>query len=256
MTTPNPQTIDLNFSLVGKVAIVTGGASGIGSAIVDAFTAKGATVVVLDRALQAAQRKVDEGKAVAALGCDVTSEESVSTAVDQVAARFGRIDIVVNSAGVVLLDAAEDLGTDAWNVTMAVNLRGAFLVSQRAGRVMLAQGSGKVISLASQAGTVALPSHAAYCASKSGLLGLTRVLALEWGGRGVTANTISPTVVLTDLGRAAWDNPQGEALKQQIPANRFALPEEIAAAAVFLASDGANMINGVDLLVDGGYTIR
>jgi NAD(P)-dependent dehydrogenase (short-subunit alcohol dehydrogenase family) len=256
MTTPNPQTIDLNFSLVGKVAIVTGGASGIGSAIVDAFTAKGATVVVLDRALQAAQRKVDEGKAVAALGCDVTSEESVSTAVDQVAARFGRIDIVVNSAGVVLLDAAEELGTDAWNVTMAVNLRGAFLVSQRAGRVMLAQGSGKVISLASQAGTVALPSHAAYCASKSGLLGLTRVLALEWGGRGVTANTISPTVVLTDLGRAAWDNPQGEALKQQIPANRFALPEEIAAAAVFLASDGANMINGVDLLVDGGYTIR
>jgi D-threitol dehydrogenase (NAD+) len=96
----------------------------------------------------------------------------------------------------------------------------------------------------------------AYCASKFGLVGMTKVLALEWAGRGVTANTISPTVVLTDLGRAAWDNAEGEALKEQIPVGRFALPEEIAAAAVYLASDAAAMVNGADLLVDGGFTIR
>jgi len=245
-----------DYSLAGKVAVVTGGASGIGSAIVDAFAAKGATVVVLDRAMQAAQRKVSQGSAAAAIDCDVTLEQSVADAITAVSAQFGRIDILVNSAGIAVTDAAEDLTIDSWDRTMAVNLRGAFLVSQEVGRIMLTQGSGTVISLASQAATIALPGHLAYCASKSGLVGLTKVLALEWAGRGVTANTISPTVVMTPLARELWDNPDGEALKAQIPTQRFAEPEEIAAVAVFLASDAAKMINGVDLLVDGGYTIR
>ena len=245
-----------DYSLAGKVAVVTGGASGIGSAIVDAFAAKGATVVVLDRAMQAAQRKVSQGSAAAAVECDVTLEQSVANAITAVSAQFERIDILVNSAGIAVTDAAEDLTIDGWDRTMAVNLRGAFLVSQEVGRIMLAQGSGTVISLASQAATIALPGHLAYCASKSGLVGLTKVLALEWAGRGVTANTISPTVVMTPLARELWDNPDGEALKAQIPTQRFAEPEEIAAVAVFLASDAAKMINGVDLLVDGGYTIR
>ena len=155
-----------------------------------------------------------------------------------------------------MTDAAEDLTVDKWDLTMAVNLRGAFLVTQQVGRIMLAQGRGAVISLASQAATVALPGHVAYCASKFGLVGLTKVLALEWAGRGVRANTISPTVVMTPLAKELWDNPEGEALKAQIPTGRFALPEEIAAVAVFLASDAAKMIHGADLLVDGGYTIR
>ena len=248
--------IDYDFSLAGKVAVVTGGASGIGSAIVDAYAAKGATVVVLDRAMEAAQRKVSEGTAAAAIECDVTIEQSVVDAVSGVSARFGRIDVLVNSAGIGLMDAAEELTIEKWDLTMAINLRGVFLVSQQVGRVMLAQGSGTVISLASQAATVALPGHLAYCASKFGLVGLTKVLALEWAGRGVTANTISPTVVMTPLAKELWDNPDGEALKAQIPTQRFAEPEEIAAVAVFLASDAAKMINGVDLLVDGGYTIR
>ena len=251
-----PSEIDYDFSLAGKVAVVTGGASGIGSAIVDAYAAKGATVVVLDRTMEAAQRKVSDGSAAAAIECDVTIEQSVVDAVSAVSARFGRIDVLVNSAGIGLMDAAEELTIEKWDLTMAINLRGVFLVSQQVGRVMLAQGSGTVISLASQAATVALPGHLAYCASKSGLVGLTKVLALEWAGRGVTANTISPTVVMTPLAKELWDNPDGEALKAQIPTQRFAEPEEIAAVAVFLASDAAKMINGVDLLVDGGYTIR
>lgn len=246
----------VDFSLSGKVAVVTGGASGIGAAIVGAYASKGATVVVLDRALEAAQRAVSVGKASAAIACDVTDEKSVVDAVDAVTARFRSIDILVNSAGVVVLGPAEDLALGAWDLTMSVNLRGAFLMSQHVGRVMLSQGRGTIISIASQAATVALADHVAYCASKFGLVGMTRVLALEWAGRGVTANTISPTVVLTELGRTAWDNPEGEKLKAQIPTGRFALPEEIAAAAVFLASDAASMINGADLLVDGGYTVR
>jgi NAD(P)-dependent dehydrogenase (short-subunit alcohol dehydrogenase family) len=129
-------------------------------------------------------------------------------------------------------------------------------MSQHVGRHLLDRGRGTIISIASQAATVALEGHVAYCASKFGLVGMTKVLALEWAGRGVTANTISPTVVLTDLGRTAWDNPAGEALKQRIPVGRFARPEEIAAAAVYLASDAAALVNGADLLVDGGYTIH
>jgi NAD(P)-dependent dehydrogenase (short-subunit alcohol dehydrogenase family) len=123
-------------------------------------------------------------------------------------------------------------------------------------RTLVKAGGGKIISLASQAGSVALDQHVAYCSSKFGVIGLTKCLASEWAGRGVTVNSISPTVVLTDLGKNAWDGPKGEALKKLIPTGRFALPEEIAAAAVFLASGGADMINGADLLIDGGYTIR
>jgi D-threitol dehydrogenase (NAD+) len=248
--------IDYDFSLAGKVAVVTGGASGIGSAIVDAYATKGATVVVLDKGVDAAQHKVSEGIAAAAIACDVTIEQSVVDAVSAVNAQFGHIDVLVNSAGIAVTAPAAELTVDAWDLTMAINLRGAFLVSQQVGRVMLAQGGGTVISLASQAATIALPGHVAYCASKFGLVGLTKVLALEWAGRGVTANTISPTVVMTPLAKEVWDNPEGEALKAQIPTQRFAEPEEIAAVAVFLASDAAKMINGVDLLVDGGYTIR
>jgi NAD(P)-dependent dehydrogenase (short-subunit alcohol dehydrogenase family) len=253
--------MDLDFSLQDKVALVTGGASGIGQAIVAAFAAKGATAVVADRAVQdaaaqdAAAQDAD-GRAAAAFACDVTDPVSVDRVVTEVERQFGRIDVLVNSAGLALLGPAEELPLEQWDATLSVNLTGAFVMCQRVGKVMLAQGSGAIISLASQAASVALPGHVAYCASKAGLLGLTRVLALEWAGRGISVNTISPTVVLTPLGRKAWDNPEGEALKAQIPTGRFALPEEIAAAAVYLASDAARMVNGADLVVDGGYTIR
>ena len=243
-------TVDLSFSLDGKVAVITGGASGIGAAIASAYAAKGAKVVILDLTVPS-----DRGD-VAAFACDVTDQASVVAAVDQVMQLHGRIDVLVNSAGVVQLAPAEELSLSAWNTTLAVNLTGAFLLSQTVGRIMLEQRHGKVINLASQAASVALLAHAAYCASKFGLVGLTKVLASEWAGRGVTANTISPTVVLTDLGRKAWEGPKGDRLKEEIPTGRFAYPEEIAAAAVFLASDAADMINGADLLVDGGYTIR
>ena len=252
-----PESVDLSFSLAGRRALVTGGASGIGAAIVAAFAEKGAHVAVVDVKAEAAVA------AAAALGPehvglegDVTSPESVTAAVDAAVAHLGGLDIVVNCAGVALLDSAESLSPSAWSTTLAVNLTGTFLVSQAAGRVMLEAGHGRVINLASQAGTVAIDGHAAYSASKFGVIGLTKTLALEWGGRGVTANTISPTVVLTELGRSAWDNDKGVKHQSEIPTGRFAVPGEIAAAAVFLASDAAAMVNGADLLVDGGFTIR
>jgi NAD(P)-dependent dehydrogenase (short-subunit alcohol dehydrogenase family) len=121
---------------------------------------------------------------------------------------------------------------------------------------MIAAGrGGRIVNLASQAGTVAIEEHVAYCASKFGVIGLSKTLAAEWGRHGITVNTISPTIVLTELGKSAWAGEKGEAAKKRIPTGRFAFPNEIAAAAVFLASDAAAMINGADLLVDGGYTI-
>lgn len=249
--------MDIDFSLDDKAVMVTGGASGIGWAICQLFVSRGARVAIADLNMGAAsERAATLGDRAAAYDLDVTDPESVRTTVARVAADLGRIDVLVNSAGIGPLAPATELGLDIWDPTLAVNLRGTFLVAQAVGRLMLAQGSGSIINLASQAASAALDKHAAYCASKAGVIGLTRVLALEWGGRGVRANTISPTVVLTELGRYAWSGPEGDAFKKLIPAGRFAEPEEIAAAALFLASDASLMINGADLPVDGGFLAR
>jgi NAD(P)-dependent dehydrogenase (short-subunit alcohol dehydrogenase family) len=249
--------LDTTMTLDGKVAVITGAASGIGSAVAEMFSERGAKVAVLDMLEDKASKKAEElGGSARAFSVDVTDSTSVNNAVKAVVDQFGSIDILVNSAGVVALAPAEAVTDDDWHKQIAVNLTGTFNVARAAGAVMLAQGAGKIINLASQAGSIALDQHAAYCASKWGVIGLTKVLAAEWAGRGVTANTISPTVVLTELGKKAWAGEKGDAMKTLIPTGRFALPEEIAAAALFLASPMSDMINGADIVVDGGYTIQ
>ncbi|NDL62177.1 SDR family oxidoreductase [Acerihabitans arboris] len=246
---------DTDFSLTGKVAIVTGAAAGIGLAIAELFLKKGASIALLDRTDNV--RDIAAGmKDSLGLVCDVTDKASVEKAVSRAVERFGQVDIVVNSAGIVALDAAEELSEQDWDNTMAVNLKGVFLVSQSAGGYMLVRGQGKIINLASQAGVVALPNHVAYCASKAAVIGMTKVLALEWSPRGIQVNAISPTVVLTELGKKAWSGAVAEEMKMKIPARRFAYPPEIAACALFLASDAADMITGANLVIDGGYTIQ
>ena len=253
----NDVVVDSSFSLAGKIAAITGGASGIGSAIAEMFVQKGATIAVLDLLEEQAQARAKElGNNSNAFVVDVTSSESVNRAVASVKEHFGRIDILVNSAGIVALAPAEEVTDSDWDKQIAVNLTGTFFVNRAVGNVMLEQGGGKIINMASQAGSIALDQHAAYCSSKWGVIGLSKVLAAEWAGRGINVNTISPTVVLTELGKKAWAGQKGEDMKKLIPTGRFALPEEIAAAAVFLASNGADMINGADLVIDGGYTIQ
>jgi NAD(P)-dependent dehydrogenase (short-subunit alcohol dehydrogenase family) len=249
--------VDFDFGLDGKNALVTGGAAGIGAAIATAYAAKGARIAVVDLDEAGAARTAD-GVATESRGfrCDVTNPDSVRSTVDAVLDVFGRIDILVNSAGVVHLAPAEELSEKAWDTTIDVNLKGTFLMCQAVGASMLAAGGGVIVNMASQAASVALDQHVAYCASKFGVVGMSKVLAAEWGPRHVRVNTISPTVVLTELGRKAWDGPHGEALKKLIPTGRFAYPDEIAAAAVYLAADASAMVNGADLVIDGGYTIK
>ena len=254
--TGSPIEIDFNFSIAGKVAVVTGAASGIGAAIVDAFASKGAKLVLLDVNLAAATAKANSLPHAVAIECDVTKPKSIDDAVAKAMTAMGRIDILVNSAGIVDLAPCADITLSAWQRTLDINLTGSFLMAQAVGRHMISQGSGKIINMASQAGSVAIDQHVAYCASKFAIIGMSKTMALEWGKHGITVNTISPTVVLTELGRKAWAGPVGEAFKKEIPTGRFAEPEEVAAAAVFLASNATNMINGADLLIDGGFTVK
>lgn len=234
--------------MTSRVALVTGGASGIGAAIVAAFEADGTRVAVLDReATPLGSWQVT---------ADVTDPTQVGAAVAEVVARAGRLDVLVNCAGVATIAPALDIGLAGWNRTVGVNLTGSFVVSQAVARHLATHGGGRIVTIASQAATVGLAGHVAYAASKAGLLGMTRTLALEWGPLGITVNTVSPTVVLTPLARPNWENPAGDALKAQIPVGRFAEPEEVAAAVLFLAGPGAEMVNGHDLVVDGGYTVR
>jgi NAD(P)-dependent dehydrogenase (short-subunit alcohol dehydrogenase family) len=255
---PGPVDVDLTSDLTGRVAVVTGGASGIGAAIAGALAARGARVAVLDVRADASVAAADDlpGDGHLGVACDVTDQDSVEAAVARVVAAAGRVDVLVNCAGIVALAPAEYLGPDAWARTLDVNLTGTHRVTQAVGRHMLAAGYGRVVTIASQAAHVGIDGHAAYCASKAGVLGLTRVLALEWGRRGVTVNTVSPTVVLTALGRSAWANEAGVRHQDEIPTGRFATPAEIAAAVLFLVGRSAGMVNGADLRVDGGFTIR
>ncbi|ABS02944.1 GolD/DthD family dehydrogenase [Kineococcus radiotolerans] len=231
-----------------RVALVTGGAGGIGAAVVAALEAEGTRVAVLDR--------TETSLGELQVGADTTDPAQVRAAVDEVVARAGRLDVLVNCAGVATIAPALEIDLAGWERTVAVNLTGAFVVAQTVARHLAAHGGGRIVTIASQAATVGLAGHVAYAASKAGLLGMTRTLALEWGPLGITVNTVSPTVVLTPLARPNWENPAGEALRAQIPVGRFAEPEEVAAAVVFLTGPGAAMVNGHDLVVDGGYTVR
>lgn len=247
------------FDLTGHIALVTGGGSGLGAAIARSFSGQGATVILADvrsdRAEQLAEQLRDSGAHAEALALDVTDSAAVQHTVDDIVAHHGRLDILVNSAGMTILEEVTEVADESWRRIMELNLTGAFWVSRAAARHMKPAGYGRIITIASQAAHVSLPAHTAYTASKSGVLGMSISMAAELGPYGVTSNTISPTVVLTELGIQAWDGPHGDAHKAQIPVRRFAEPEEIGAAVVYLASKEAAMVNGADLRIDGGFTI-
>lgn len=251
--------IDISFSLKDKVALITGGARGIGKAIAVLFAQNGARTVLvdLDPAVESVAQEVSTlGSKSIAVVADVTKKDDVERAVAVAVKEFGTIDILVNNAGVAYLDDAENLSEEYWDKTMAVNLKAPFLLAQAVGKVMIQQKKGKIINISSQAGIIALDKHVAYCASKAGLIGMTKVLALEWAEFGINVNAIAPTVILTELGKKAWAGEVGETMKKKIPLRRFGYPEEVAAAALYLASPASDLVTGETLVIDGGYTIQ
>jgi len=248
-------SFDKVFDFTGKVALITGGANGIGKCIAELYAERGATLVLVDRQESVHETASDLGSQHLAWVGDVSDEESVVNIVAATIEKLGHIDILINSAGIGPLDKAEDTSVDLWDTTMAVNLRGSFLYAREVGKQMIKQKSGCIINMASQAALVALDGHLAYCASKAGILGMTRVQAMEWGPHGITVNAISPTVVETEMGaQGSWAGEIGEAFKRKMPVGRFAQPQEIAHAALYLASGASGMITGENLVIDGGYT--
>lgn len=249
--------VDLDYSLQGKTAIITGGAAGIGHATAEFFHKKGVNVVLADlnSKLDEVAKEIGENT-IGVVGnvCDVDYPTKV---ISEAVAAFDKVDILVNCAGIVALDNAETISADAWNRTININLSACFFMAQAVGKYMIDNHvNGSIVNMASQAGVIALDKHVAYCAAKGGIIAMTKVMAKEWGTYGIRVNTVAPTVVLTALGHKAWDGPVGDAFKKTIPAERFAEPEEIASVIAFLCSKGAGMITGHNLLVDGGFTIQ
>ncbi len=241
--------------LSGKVAAITGSSRGIGRAIAEEFLAEGARVIVNSRSAEQALAVARElGGASVGVGADISTAAGAKAVADAALAAFGRLDVMVANAGINVVEDAVNLSPEDWERVIAVNLSGAFYVAQAAGRVMLEQGSGSVISIASVTSFNAFPRRVAYTASKAGVAQMTKVLAVEWAPN-VRVNAIAPGYVRTDLvdGLVKQGRLDIPSLERRTPMGRLADPSEIAKAAVFLASDDASYITGETLLVDGGW---
>jgi len=251
-----------SFDLSGRVALVTGAARGIGRAIALALAHHGADVALGLRdgasAADTADRISALGRRAIRLPMDVRDLPQVRAAVDTVVGEFGRLDVLVNNAGLGPANPAEDVVEDDFDLTFDVNVKGAFFASQAAARHMIRQGSGTIVSISSQAGFVALPTEAVYCMSKAAVAHMTRCLAVEWGHHGVTVNAVAPTFIRTEGTAADLADPAFEAdVRERIAGiHRIGEPMEVAGAVVFLASPAASLITGTTLLVDGGWTAR
>jgi NAD(P)-dependent dehydrogenase (short-subunit alcohol dehydrogenase family) len=232
------------FRLEGRTALVTGASRGIGHDIALALAEAGATVVAGVR--EPATAPMD------AVELDLLEVASIRRAIDGV-----KPDILVNNAGVGTNHDALDVTESDWDELVDVNLKGLFFACQAAGRHMVERGHGRIVNMSSQAGHVGIRRHAAYCASKGGVELLTKVLALEWGSRGVTVNTVAPTFIWTPGTAERLSQPDFLAdVLSRIPVGRVGTTAEVAAAVIFLASDAAAMVNGTSLLVDGGWTAQ
>ncbi|WP_109477371.1 SDR family oxidoreductase [Paraburkholderia sp. C35] len=243
------------YRFADTVVAITGAAAGIGKTTASLFAQAGASVALLDMSPAVSEFASALGPMHQGWTVDVSDADAVARVARQVIERFGRVDVLVNNAGIGPLAPAENFPLTTWDKTIAVNLSGPFLVARAFAPGMLARKQGRIINLASQAAVIGIEGHLAYCASKAGVLGLTNCMALEWGPHGVTVNAISPTVVETELGLTGWAGEKGDRARATIPTRRFAKPDEIASAILYLASGEAAMINGANLLIDGGYTI-
>jgi len=252
------------FDLTGQVALVTGAARGIGRGCAIALAQAGADLALgfrdaasgEARALLASIQAL--GRRALPLQMDVTRRDQITAATAAAVRGLGRIDVLVNNAGIGPPNPAEAVTEDDFDRTLAVNLKGTFFVSQEVGRAMIRQGGGgRIINLGSQAGFVALPTESVYCMTKAAIAHLTKCLAVEWAVHGITVNAVAPTFIRTP-GTVKWlaDDDFRRDLLARIPLGRVGDPVDVAGAVVFLASPAAAMVTGATLMIDGGWTAR
>ena len=251
--------------LENKVSLITGAGSGIGQAIAVLFAREGSTVAVADLSPDAGRGTVQQirsaGGAAESFQVDVSSAEQVRRAVDAVIERFGRIDILCNNAGIGVAATVVDTSEDDWDHVMAVDLKGVFLGCKYVIPHMLRQGGGVIVNTSSVAGMVGVLNRAAYCAAKAGIIGLTKSIAMDFVAQGIRANCVCPGTVETPwIQKILSQQPDPVAERQRMverqPMGRMGKPEEIAAAALYLASDEAAFVTGTELVIDGGLTAR
>ncbi len=246
-------TADSGNAFSGKRVLVTGAGKGIGRATASLLAARGASVVALSRSaddLRALER---------AIGCETHAVDLADAAAARAAAQAAQpIDLLVNNAGIARLQPFLECDVDAFDETMAVNVRAAMIVGQVCARSMIERGvGGAIVNVSSISAQIGFALHAAYCASKAALDALTRVMAVELGPQGIRVNAVNPTVTLTPMAEQAWSDPaKASQMLSRIPLNRFAQPEEVAQTIAYLLGDEARMINGVSLAVDGGFLAR
>jgi NAD(P)-dependent dehydrogenase (short-subunit alcohol dehydrogenase family) len=252
------------FDVTGKSVLVTGGTSGIGRAIALTLAKSGAKVLAgSSNPDKVSAMKKELGEGHDAMPIDVASEESVVAAVKRAVERFGRLDATVNAAGVIKKQPSLEMPVAEFRRIVDINLTGTFLVAQAAGRVMKTQSPdaagqrGCIINIASLNSFISLSEVLAYAASKSGVMGITRGLANEWGPLGIRVNGIAPGLVPTDLNRKLIDGtPRGDWMREHTPLNRFGSAEELVGAAIYLISPAASFVSGETIIVDGGFLSR
>jgi NAD(P)-dependent dehydrogenase (short-subunit alcohol dehydrogenase family) len=245
--------MSLSFQLDGKVALVTGASRGLGAGIATGLREAGATVVGTSRDSKSAARVAEQLGTLPAV-MDVTDVASVRASIEGIVSEFGHLDLLINNAGLNIPQSVFDVDEASWDSVIDTNLKGTFFAAQAAARHMVS-GGGRIINVASQAGVVGIEERSAYGASKSGVLLLTKVLAIELAQHEITVNAVAPTFIATELTRSTLENPEWrERILSRIPLGRVGEVEDVVAATVYLASPAAKMVTGHTLLVDGGWT--
>lgn len=249
-----------SFRLDGQVALVTAAARGLGRAIALALAEAGASVALGLRDVSQDSGLVAEmealGRPVLPLQMDMASLAQIRSAIEQTVEHFGRLDLLVNNAGIAPTNLALDVVESDFDRTLLINLKGTFFACQEAGKVMRRQGGGRIVNMGSQAGAVALPTESVYCMTKAGIAHLTKCLAVEWGPYNINVNAVAPTFIDTPGTQPVLSQPEfhAETVQKIAALHRIGQPSEVAGAVVFLASPAASLITGHTLLIDGGWT--